>query len=414
MAYTYTGAVARSKTLDAIWGPVDLSAVDINAIYATYSKAYITLTHPSLVNPVYLDMDTVRLLIGVYTGTKTLTQWLAANGNNTLPTITSIPQLNPKPVLYNDAWHAGYSIKPVDRTKHPDAELPFGAKNDLLLSKPGLDFRQWWRYVLVTVNGYFHRVGGSVDGLYVVDGGRTGRLANDNIVGIHSFREVGALEVIPIIPSMIYKTNPDQKYANAAHIALPRSTEGKTVLLVLGGFLHVLDDAYKMIGDRSMKIDFNNYAFPERIYDSFKALGLEKLGLETSVNNELQFVVEQLYSDAVIEAYLTLSQSFIVVVDTPTMYVRRHDLEKTGLPGRFNAPAPFKRFPLISALGRVYDYRIFPEDGQCILATPNALDIAYNFQTTPWEAELSIDPTRSSAAPWRFAKGHLLEFGRFG
>ena len=169
MPYSYKAAVARSKSLDALWAPVDLSNVDINQIFATYSKVYLTLGNTALSSDVYLDLASARTQIGVYTGTKTIPQWLASLGNAALPTMASLPALNPKPVRYADAFRAGYHVNPVDRTRHADAEIPFGEKNDLLIAKHDLDFRQWARYCLITVNGYFHRTFGAVEGLYVAE-----------------------------------------------------------------------------------------------------------------------------------------------------------------------------------------------------------------------------------------------------
>lgn len=414
MAYQYQGAIARKKGVDALWSEVNLSAVDINTIFATYKQVFLTLSHPALQHNIYLDLELARPIIGVYIGTKTVAQWLVENGNATLPTQNTIPQFRLKPALYADAWAAGYNIEAVDRSRAPDAQIPPSEKKDLLLSKEGVDFRIHWRHCLVTVNGYFHRCGGSQEGLYVVDGGRTGNVSKNNHVGIYSFRDVGTLKTYPITPDMVYKTHEDQKYAQIAHIALPENVEGKTVFLVLGGYLHALDRTYVVSGPKSVTIDMNNYQLAPRLYQSWDAINLDPLDLETSPNNARQIVVEELFDDSTILAYLTLPQSFVVVLDTPSVYIRRHTVERSDLPGRFIAPMPLQRFPLISSLGRVFDYRAFPEHGgRCVLATDPALNVNYNFSTRHWRDEVSIDPTRYSAMPWKFAPGELLEIGRF-
>ncbi len=415
MAYQLKAAIARTKALDALWETVDLSSMDINLIFRTYSKVYLTLTNTAFPDDVYLELGSVRDRIGVYTGYKSIPQWLQSLGNASLPTQPVLPQFRQRPARYSDAWDAGYHIRPVDRTRHPDAEIPDGAKDDLLLTRGDVDFLTWWRFCMVTVNGYFHRVGGSDHGMYVVDGGRTGRLGNNNHVGIYSFKDVGTLEYIPITQDMVHKVHPDQKYANSAHIRIPKSVEGKTVLLVLGGYLHVLDSTYRQIGPQLLRIDFNNYALPERIYQSLEnGINLESLQLETSPNNPLQFSVEDLYSDRALLAYMCLPQSFLLVVNTDQFYVRKYELEKCELPGRWITPIPMQRLPMCGPLGKFIDYRAIPEWGKMVLAADHERDYRYNFNTHGWQAGTSVDPTRSTNWPWEFARAHLLEIGRLG
>lgn len=415
MPYHYKGAIGRLKSLDALWAPVDLSATDVNQILATYSKVYLTLGHSAFPQDVYLDLGIARSSIGVYLGSKTIPQWLASLGNASLPTMASLPSVLPKRVLYADAFRAGFHVNPVDRTRHQDAQLPPEDKDDLLLTKAGLDFRNWGRYCMVTVNGFFHRCVGALEGLYVVDGARSGRIGNDTQVGVHSFKDVGPLDVIPITPSMLYKPVPGQAYAQCAHVKLPYNVEGKVVLLVLGGYLQVLDQTYSVATAQSLRINLNRLALPERLFESRGQLDLSSLALETSPNNPSLTGVEQLYSDAVLQAYLCLSQSFVVVIDAPELFVRRLLVEKTGLPGRFLTPTQdFKNMPLLSQYGRVLDYRSFPQDGQMVLATSPAREVRYTFTTAPWSDENAIDSSEYMARPWRHGAAYQLDFGRFG
>lgn len=412
MPYLYAGATARSKNNANQWSAVDLSNVDLNVIFRSYSQVYVTLTHTSLPGQMYLDLNAVRETIPIDTGFRTISNWLATLGNATLPTQPLPPVTTAKVALYNDVHHAGYRVRTVAAGRHPDSQINPGDKHDLMISGRNLDFRQWWRYCLVTVNGMYHRVGASSEGLYVIDGARSGRIANDNQLGLHNFREVGALQIIPITPDMIYKNHPDQKYRNYAYVKLPQPSLNKTVMLVLGGYLHVLDGVYRQIGEQAVQIDFNNYKLPERILESIDRINLAPLRLDPSVVNDRMFTIEDLYDDATLLAYMTLPQSFIVLVDTNSLFVRRHPVEHSGLPGRYIAPMPLKRYPLQSALGRCYDYRAFPQDGRCVLACDTAFTQHYNFQTAPWKANYAIDDSTYQADPRHYAPAHLLEIGR--
>lgn len=413
MAYQYQAAIARAKTLDGEWSSIDASQMTLNALLTNYAKVYVTLTNPVIVGPVYLDMDQARALIPPSNIPVTLTAWLASLGNRTLPTISALPDFQNVPALYTDAWHSGFDIRPVKIGVSPTIPLPAGACDDLLMSKTGQDFSQVWKYALVTVNGLFHRIGGAPEGIYVVDGAKSGRVANDNNISIYSFTNVADLEIIPITPEMIYKTNPNEQYGQFAHVKLPHTIDNQTLLLVIGGYLHVLDDSiYKQVGTQSVKIDFSNYPLPERIFEMQRLMDISGLNLTPAPNNASQFAIEDLYSDQTIVNLLTLSQSFFVVVNTPAFYMRKLYLEQTKIPGRYIGNSPLQ-YPLIGGVGRVHDYYLQPEWGQYVYGCKRCDDIQYNFRTQPWEQATSVDPTRSTIHPFRLSNAFLLEMGKY-
>ncbi len=411
--YQYKTAKARSKGLDAVWSEVDLGNAQLNDLYTQYGKVILTLTHPGVSHDLFLDMDVARPLISPSMRPRTVRQWLTQIGDMALPTTSTPPSFRARTVRYADVWEAGYDVKPVDRKRAHDAQLPLGDKNDLLLSREDIDFREMWQYCMVSVNGLFHRVGGAEEGLYVVEGGRTGAIYRDNHLGILSWRDVGRLEYISIMPGMVYKTHPSQKYADYANVKVPISMAGKTPLLVLGGYLQVLDDTYTIINDHALRINMANLPFAERLFESQNRIHLDSLNLTPNPRNNTHFSLEELTADDTILAYLTLPQSFIVLVDTPHLFARRHYVEKTKLPGRFVAPMPFKQWPLFSALGRNFIYKPKPQWGKMVLACENAFDADYNFNTTHWHTNLSLDAKMYSAAPWDFARGYLMEIGRY-
>lgn len=413
MSYQLVAAKARSKGLDAVWSDVSITPMTIGTLFSTYTDVWMTLSHPSLSKNVFLRLQAVRELVSARYHSLTVPQWLQAIGDLALPTVASMPDFKLRQVRTSDAWRAGYDIKPFDRTRHEDAEIPYGEKDDLLLTKEGIDFQTYHRYLLVSVNGYFHRTGSSPRGLQVLDGGRTGRLLNDNQVSVHSFWGVGALDIIPITSEMVYKTIPTGRLADRAYVELPYDVEDKTVLLVIGGFLHVLDETYTRIGPRSLCININKLALAERFFESNKALDLSSLPLTKHVGDASHVAVDELYSDEVIRAYLSLSQSFVVVVNTKDFYVRRHPIANTELPGRYEVPKGTERLPLFGAYGKVYDYAIFPDWGVNVLACRENTRKRYSFRTTHWRGNHSIDDSLYPYRPWDWAQAHMLEMGRF-
>lgn len=413
MSYQLVAAKARSKGLDAVWSDVDIASMQIGALFANYANVWLTLSHSALTSNVYLNFATVYPQIAARYHNKTIPQWLALIGNASLPTNVTMPQFKLHHVRFNDAWQAGYTVTPIDRFRHEDAEIPYGEKNDLLLEKPGVDFNVHQKYALVSVNGYFHRTAAGRGGLMVVEGGRTGRLTNDNQVGVHSFKGVGSIDIVPITPTMVYKNTESGKLADRAYIQLPYSVENKTVLLVIGGYLHVLDETYTRIGPKTLRVNFNKIAFAERYFDTFKKMDLSSLPLTRNEDNEGHISVPELFSDDTIRAYLSLPQSFIVVVNTADFYVRRRPVANCELPGRYETVDSTGRLPLFGAFGKHYDYLIQKDWGVDILACRENTRPRYQFRTTDWRNRATIDNSLNPYRPWDWAPAHFLEMGRF-
>ncbi len=411
--YVYESARARTKGRETTWLDIDLQTVPMRDVFQNYAEVVLTLSHDVTPHLLFLKLNDIRATFPSARLGLTLSAWLTANANSTLPTFTTPPTYRERVVQYADIWNAGYDVLPVDRRRAWNAQLPHGDKNDLLIRRSNIDFRNLWQYCMVSVNGYFHRVGGSEEGLYVAEGGRSGRIANDNQLGILSFRDVGSLEYIPIVMGMVHKTAAFQKYSDYADVTLPESVEGKTVLLVLGGYLHVLDEVYRVTGPRTVRINLANYPFAERLFDSKKKINLDSLDLTPGPENENQYALEDLQSDATLLAYLTLPQSFFVVVDTPYLFAIKEVVENAKSPGVYIAPTPFTPYPLFGAIGRHLIYRRKDDWGRTVLSCENVRDYDYNFHRAQWPQHLSLDDKAYSSNPWAYARSYLLKLGRY-
>lgn len=412
MAYTYSSAFVRASRDSVEWVHTDLSQVKLNDILNNYKDIYIVLTNPVVSGPLYLTRTGLESVMPPAIPEPTLTAWLVSIGNMTLPTQALPPASVVTPVGYADAWQAGYKAVLSDHTRAPDTQLPNAAKPDLLLTKAGVDLYAMAKYLLVTVNGFLHPTSGSVNGLYVLGGGTSGKKANDNHVGVLSFLNVGAIQQIPLTADMFFKPNPALKYSQNVYVKLPVSLTGKTLLLSIGGYLHVLDDAYTVVGDNTVKIAVRKLPLLQRLFQSNGSIDLSSLPIEKGPRNAEQFALETVYTDATISAYLTLPQSFAIVVDTAQFYRRVKQLETPKLSGRFFSPSP-DRFPLIGAHGRLYDYRLSKEDDTYVYGTDPALSPQFLFETTDANNLLSASSAKQGYRRVIPTQGQLLEFGTY-
>lgn len=414
MAYTYVSALVRANRQTAQWSAVDVSALPINTLLQTYYAVSIKLANAFDATPTYLTSATLAQIQPKQIPSPTLTQWLASLGNQTLPTIAEPPATVTNPVRYVDGWQGGWVANLSDANAALDTPVPNAAKNDLLLTKAGIDPANMANYVLTTVNGLLHLSGGGLNGITVKDGGKSLRLANTNRFGILDFLPIGAVSQIPIQASMLYKPNSTWSYSQAVWVDLGVPLEGKIVLLSLGGYLHVLDGTYTKTTNSSIKIHFNQIAFPERLYQSASLIDLSSLPLDKGPSGATsqQYAIASLYSDAVIAAYLTLSQSFAIVVDCEDFYTTIHDLEASKVPGRYFGDS-LQQFPLFGPYGRLYDYRLSVEEGTYVYGCDPMQWSHFLFQTYDWQNYLSIGPNREGAKPFSNGKGYLLEFGSY-
>lgn len=413
MSYTLQDATVREKTLDSRWENTDVSALTLRAIYNLYQGIYFELSHFAYPHTVFLNMQLVRDDLDSVEMEMTPQQWLTSIGNRTLPIVMSLPDPRESWVKYEDAFKAGYKVELINIGRHVDSNLPPGDKNDLLITKPTVNFNQFWRYFLVSINGFTHRATLGPSGIYVIDGGRTNRISNNNISGLFSFREVGMTEQIPITASMISQPVAGQALSGGFYLSLPKPIGDKVVLLSVGGFLHILDSTYSVVGDSLLKINFSKFNMVDRYYHSKDKINLESLPLVKSSQNPDQVLTESLFSDATVKAYMTLPQSFVILVDAKDVYLRKYRLDNSKLPGVYQTENNLKRLPMFGTYGRVLDYVSYVEDQKIVFNADYVNEPNLLYRTTEWRSGLSIDGSCYPARPWWNAEAYLVEFGKY-
>jgi hypothetical protein len=352
--YNLVSAIGKNKQLDGRWESVDIGSMPLNAIFLKYSVMLVTLANPFYKEKLGLDLGLLQSKL--VASEETFNEFLISNGNKTLPTIIGEYKIDKKYARYKDAFQANYTIIPVKPGASFDAELPRGDKTNLYVTRANTSMGSFTKHCMVTVNGFFHRVDGSDDGAWVVDGNVSCVQSGQNLMGLLNFQGVGKLKYLPIKESMIGRHFDKEPLGNRAVINLGIDVVDKTLILVLGGYMHILDEkTFYRVGKQSVMIDFNNIPMLERYYESKKFLDLSSLPMEKSSNNEDAVAIGSFFSDDNIKAYLTLSQTFVVVLDNPYIYLESEGADNTELAGQvisYGKP----ELPLFNEYGRVLDY----------------------------------------------------------
>jgi hypothetical protein len=178
---------------------------------------------------------------------------------------------------------------------------------------------------------------------------------------------------------MIHRRYPDTPLGNHMYIDIGVSNPNKMAILVLGGYLHALDtETFYRVNDTTFAINFENLPLMERYYDSVDHLDLSSLNLQRAPGNAREIDRNELYSDAALTKYATLSQSFIVFIDNPNIFVDTVSIRQATHPCvsiSFTAPHQ----PVVNETGKLVNYWRSYEDRQWALSFEDGWRNNYNF-----------------------------------
>lgn len=406
--YTLTSALGKSLTGGQEWSAIDLGDMTFTTVIKDYSIVYAILTNPFLPNPVSLNLN--NILPNIVNQTLTFNAYLTSIGNLALPTSTTIPTMQTKYARYQDGFRAGYTIQPIGVTQAVDSELTVASKPDLLLTKPNTSYTSFFQSCLVSVNGFFHMTDtDGVSGLWVNKGMASCVQSKKNKLGIVDFQDLGSITLIPITPSMIYKQNTNQKLCNHTYLNVGQDLTQSTVMLVIGGYLHILDNkTFQLVSNESLMIDFNNYPLFERYFESRDFIDLSSLALTPYPNNPNAVAVEDITSDAAMKALLTLSQSFIVLLNNTDISVNLQKVQEAKIPGLYvSYEKPL--WPLLTGYGKLNEYWSIFEDKQWSLRCVDNFKDNYIFNTVTKEELVTITNQRDPMKPKIISPGYFMQ-----
>lgn len=407
--YSLVSAVGKPVGGTGRWTALDIGNLTFNQIYANYLRCIATLSNPFDATDTALDLATIQFTIA--DPSVTFNAYLAALGDASLPTTTTLPVLQTSYAKYNDAWRAGYTITPVPPNASPDLPLPPSDKTWLKLTQAGVNFDLFNKSCMVSVNGYWHFMAADSTGAYIRDGMVSNTLSNEATCGVWSLAPLGSLQYIDIVPSMIYKQQPSDNLSDGVYINLGVPIGNKTVMLVIGGYLSVLDPStFIQVGDQTIKIDWNNFPYFDRFFESRGTIDMSSLGLMTAANNPSQVSVADLLSDRAITAYCSLSQSFAVLLDNTEVFVDHKDVRPLKVPGTYISYVdPW--YPLITGRGKVSEYWSTFETGQWGLTVINGKIDQRTYYTAVAKELNSLADSRIPAEPFRISPAQFLMLG---
>lgn len=361
--YTYVSAHVVSARPNSQFETKDIATTRINEVFATNRLVLLTVTHPALPDPIVVSIESLRL-----THSQSLDYIqviLDSLGDVALPVVDFDPSSSIRYAKYSDARRVGYRVELANMGQNYPDNYPAEALMDIVLTRPtyNTDMALLHTHALMSVNGFYHMTATDTQKAYILDGGKSYRVANKNHFGIWSFFDIGEVHKVPLSPAAIIPADPTKNLKDKIRFSVDMDLTGKSVFLVLGGYLvFQQENVFTQVNDNSFLLDMKNLPHAERIMESDKFIDLSPLDLTRPVDDNTTYSVEEIFSDEVLRKYLTLSQSFLVVVDTPNLNVEKMELRESGTYSVFTTiQEPL--YPLIIGSGRQVEYWRKQEEG---------------------------------------------------
>lgn len=404
--YTLVSAIGKEKNDSRRWKTANISDVTLHDLFLNYRKLLVLLQDEFMEEPEVFDLDSIRL---THSGLDvTFSQFLIDNGNNTLETTPGTLDFKTTYAKYADAYRAGYSVDLVSQTGVVDSTEPKDDKTWLILRKNGADYDLIGKHCLTIVNGFFHFSETNSSGLYIKDGAISSRICGHSTVGLLSFHGVSELRQIPITIDMI-KQQADHPLHFRTVLDVGEDLSNKTVFLVIGGYL-VLPGTrvFTLESETRILIDFNNYSIPNRFFESNKYLDYSSFELDTPMTNDSQYAMDELYSDEFVTSLLTMSQSFIVVLDNPDIFIEKEHVRPSPMPGIYTSYVP-PIYPLFLGQGMAANYWYTYQKPYWSINTIDGLRHLRQYNTTKTRDLLSIDDSRVPGDPVHWSMAYYLK-----
>lgn len=409
--YQYNSCLVLSRTTGAQWEQKNLSTILVNSIFLVYRSVYLTLKVVETGETIYADFMAEQNEYFAYQGN--LSQWLTHIGNKTLTTVSTLPNAAIKYARYADACQQNYSVSIGKMGMNYPTGYPVSELSDLKLrhkdsnvSSVVLD-----NYCLTTVNGLIHntsRLSNDENELWIKDGAMTLLKNTISHVGLLSFLDIGKIKKYNISKLNIQPSEANTSLSNGVYFTIPENIGNKAFFLVLGGYLvFPQTQVFWRLNDHLFALKLQRLPYIDRIYETSRLTDIKTLqagvpNFEGLLNNIL------LWSDNVIRNYMTMSQSFLVTVETETLKTEKINLRHTTVPGRFstqNWPVD----PLMVSHGRLAEYWVERKDREYCLTVRDPFTGQYILRNNPDSVNVNVSTDTNFQKPYQHMSGFFLQ-----
>lgn len=403
--YNLVSAIAKTKNNPRKWISVDIANMLLFDIFDQHKIVKVLLSDQFMVNPEIFDLDYLKTI--AVDMSLTFDEFLISNADTNLPTVPGTLDIVTNTVKYSDAFRAGYTVNTATQFNSHDTPGPKEDRRWLVLQKEDADYTSMSEHCLSIVNGFYHFSEASSQGHFIKDGAVSNRICGHNTVGLISFDGVSRLTQIPITEDMIHKQGDNPLYFRTI-LDVGQDISNKTVLLSIGGYL-VLPSTRVFWAESGSKltIDFNNYSLLNRFFESSKYLDFTDYPFDFPTTNGEQYINDEIHSDAFITYLMTMSQSFIIVLDNPDINFDKEAIRVSPMPGIYTSYIP-PIYPLVIGQGMMANYWYTSQKPYWSINTIDGLRHRRQYNTTLTNDLLSLDDSRNPSNPVNWSMASYL------
>lgn len=406
--YTLAPTPAFAKTKDTNrWIEVDISDKPLKDLFALYRKVEV---------PVF-DFFGKALTLFLYDFERelknrdyTLSSWFERIADRRLDLTDGHPSLTFSYANYVPVNYHSSTIKPAKAGYHPTQEVAVEDYDDLIIDIEGYDPAYVTKHCLFSVNGFVFPSKYQDYGVRVLHAADAVRDSQNMEAGFLNFEKIGAIRQVPITKNMITKIDESKTWFDRITIDTTEYIGNKTVGIVLGGYLHLLDGLVKVIGPNTLSLSMRNYNLRERVMNSMKELDLEFMGLD-QVNNSVP--LNEFLNEENVVSYLTSKYSFLVLIDNTEMSVDYEGVSSTAMLGTYIIPKDNRLGRLVDHIGKGLDYWPNYECGQWALKTTRFNVTSDLYETNGWEKLTRLNDAAVGHKPTEELQVRMINyFGR--
>lgn len=409
--YQYLDALVRPKH-QGQYLKEPLLDVPLFRAFALYDHIYLYLTHPMMVDDdgelVTLGLDLTTLQNTLMADARTIGEWLAGLGNQSLPTDHPAKVLDRRFIRYTDARRAGCYLTRVYRNAHPDSEYPLDDRRNLLIQRPDDPdgYVSFYDNHLVTLNGFLHQTEHTAHGVLVPHAVETLEKSNVDTVGLISFEDIGGVVQHTIAPEDLKSDGNNNPLGRRFALDFVEDIGDKSMALVIMGRLITDPRVFRKFNRHRILVDVEQLDLETMYQYAHDKIDLSGLPIEPVRDQDDVVLIEQLRSDDCLRAIMSLPQSFVVFFNAQRVVETHNPVANTDVSGRVIAHQEPTE-PLIGAYGYYVDYWTQHDWGEWVLNFPEQWVQRYFHDTIDRKDRIATTGHHGTVHPRRFPQFRL-------